>query len=214
MLGLTRHILKRRRTVQLTGEIIASTKADEASVDAVVNQPKLYSGVQARIAAKQRSLAAVESGQARFGFSPFALRVALAGAAMIVLMAIAATVLWQKDRSQPQSNPAAVKDQRPRQPVENLANTSDGAAKVEKPQRAIRRRQPVRRAEIVSDFIPLTYLAEGTAVESGVVVRVRVPRSMLTRMGLPINAEIAEETVLADVALGDDGLARAIRFVN
>ena len=132
---------------------------------------------------------------------------------MIVLLVIAATVLWQKDRSQPQSNLAVVQEQEPQQQaVERLADTS--TTKVEKSQRRIRRRQPVRRTEIVSDFMPLTYLAEGTAVESGVVVRVRVPRSMLTRMGLPLNAELTEETVLADVALGDDGLARAIRFVN
>ncbi len=209
MFGLTRHLQKRRRTVQLTGEIIASTKADEASVDAVVNQPELYSGVQARSAAKQRSRAAVESGQARFGFSPFA----LAGAAMIVLMAIAATVLWRKDRSQPQSNSAAIEQSQTEQQVEQLASFGNGSDKAEKPRRK-NRRPAIRRAEIVSDFMPLTYLAESTEVESGLVVRVRVLRSMLVRMGLPINAEITEETVLADVALGDDGLARAIRFVN
>jgi len=213
MFGFAKHHQKRRRLVRLAGEIIASTKASEVEVDAVVNQPGLYSGVQARIAAKQRSRAAVERDRARFVFSPFALRVALVGAAMIVLLAIAATGLWQKDRAQPQSNLAAIEKQQPAPPVENPAEADHQTAKAEKPQRKTRR-QPVRRNEIVSDFIPLTYLAESTEVESGVVVRVRVPRSMLTRMGLPINAEITEETVLADVALGDDGLARAIRFVN
>jgi len=68
--------------------------------------------------------------------------------------------------------------------------------------------------EIATDFIPLTFTADVTASESGHLVRVRMPRSALVAMGLPMNAERASEFVRADVFYGDDGLARSIRFIQ
>jgi hypothetical protein len=67
--------------------------------------------------------------------------------------------------------------------------------------------------EVTSDYIPLSYVSEATAMESGHVVRMMVARSTLISMGLPMNAERDKEMVKADVVVGDDGLARAIRFV-
>ena len=52
------------------------------------------------------------------------------------------------------------------------------------------------------------------AIERGQIVRVRLPRSALTVFGLPVNEEHVEETIRADVVLGEDGLARAVRFVK
>jgi len=68
-------------------------------------------------------------------------------------------------------------------------------------------------AETVTDFIPLTAIADATAMRSGTVVRVEVPRASLIAMGLPLHVERASETVKADIVVGDDGLARAIRLV-
>jgi hypothetical protein len=70
------------------------------------------------------------------------------------------------------------------------------------------------RNEVVTDYIPLTYLNDSTAFDSGLVVRVQVPRSTLISMGLPMNVETSHELVKADVVVGDDGVARAIRFVH
>lgn len=67
--------------------------------------------------------------------------------------------------------------------------------------------------EITTDYIPLSYVSEATAMESGHVVRMMVSRSTLMSMGLPMNVERDKEMVKADVVVGDDGLARAIRFV-
>ena len=67
--------------------------------------------------------------------------------------------------------------------------------------------------EIVTDFFPLTYDSD-LEQEGGHVVRVRMPRSALVTFGLPMNFERASETVQADVLMGHDGLARAIRFVH
>jgi hypothetical protein len=66
--------------------------------------------------------------------------------------------------------------------------------------------------EVVTDFIPVVYDPE--PVEHGRMVRVRLPRSALASFGLPMNEQRTEETIQADVVLGEDGLARAVRFVK
>lgn len=66
--------------------------------------------------------------------------------------------------------------------------------------------------EVVTEFIPVVYDPE--PVEHGRMVRVRLPRSALAAFGLPMNEQRAEETIQADVVLGEDGLARAVRFVK
>ena len=45
-------------------------------------------------------------------------------------------------------------------------------------------------------------------------MRVELPRSALMSFGLPMNMERAGERIKADVVVGEDGLARAIRFVR
>jgi hypothetical protein len=69
-------------------------------------------------------------------------------------------------------------------------------------------------AEIVTDFFPLGGASALTAIEGGHVVRVEVPRAALASFGLPLNAESTAGRVKADVVIGDDGIARAIRFVR
>jgi hypothetical protein len=46
------------------------------------------------------------------------------------------------------------------------------------------------------------------------IVRVEVPRSAMLEVGLAVSADRVSEPVEADVVLGPDGLARAIRFVD
>jgi hypothetical protein len=65
-----------------------------------------------------------------------------------------------------------------------------------------------------NQFLPLTYLASSTAMESGTVVRVKLSRSSLISLGLPVSSEGADEMVKADLIVGDDGVARAIRLVE
>jgi hypothetical protein len=68
--------------------------------------------------------------------------------------------------------------------------------------------------EIATDFIALTHDAREVASAGGQLVRVELPRSALVRFGLPMDVERASERVKADVMLGEDGIARAIRFVR
>lgn len=68
--------------------------------------------------------------------------------------------------------------------------------------------------EIATDFLPLTYDNNFSQLDDGQIVRVELPRSALHSFGLPVNAERGRERVKADVLLGHDGVARAIRFVR
>lgn len=68
--------------------------------------------------------------------------------------------------------------------------------------------------EIATAFLPLVEADSLAAIESGHIMRVEMPRQALVSFGLPMNQERAGELVKADVLLGDDGVARAIRFVR
>jgi hypothetical protein len=85
-----------------------------------------------------------------------------------------------------------------------------------KPKRE-RRKASVNRsdeAEVVTEFFPLREGEDLTALDSLRVVRVELPASALDEVGLPVDPEMANEPIKADVVLGQDGLARAIRFVR
>jgi hypothetical protein len=71
-----------------------------------------------------------------------------------------------------------------------------------------------RKAEIVTEFLALAGADIERPWEHGQVVRVRMPRAALRSFGLPMNEDRAFEAVTADLVLGEDGLARAIRFVQ
>jgi hypothetical protein len=80
-----------------------------------------------------------------------------------------------------------------------------------------RKPRPVRLAATptsrVTEFIPLRF---GKPVESGEqiqVVRLQMRRSELMRLGLPVAPDAVSAFIQADVLLGEDGLAKAIRFV-
>jgi hypothetical protein len=69
-------------------------------------------------------------------------------------------------------------------------------------------------AEVVTQFFSLREGEDLTTLDSLQVVRVELPGSALGEVGLPFDPETANEPVKADVVLGQDGLARAIRFVR
>ena len=67
--------------------------------------------------------------------------------------------------------------------------------------------------ERVTEFVPLV-AGHAPPLASGQLVRVELPRSALASLGLPLNAARPGAMIKADVLLGDDGLARAIRLVQ
>lgn len=65
--------------------------------------------------------------------------------------------------------------------------------------------------EIKTDFIALAY---APIPESGQILKVKVPRAMMVSLGVSTKVEKNSELVNAEVIVGDDGSARAIRFVQ
>jgi hypothetical protein len=74
--------------------------------------------------------------------------------------------------------------------------------------------EPVANNEIATDFMPVTSGGVANLEDGGRMVRVELPRSAMASFGLPVNMDRANERVKADVLLGVDGLAHAIRFVR
>ena len=69
-------------------------------------------------------------------------------------------------------------------------------------------------AEVMTEFMQLGDVSVANLQEGAQVVRVEMPRYAMARFGLPVNMERYDERVKADVWLGADGVARAIRFVQ
>jgi hypothetical protein len=167
------------------------------------------------------------------------LSVAAIAAAAVLLIALVLPTLWKLAKPAPRNesakvdggNPipaAATPERSPEQSVLPVDKKSLTARKtpVSAPHATIRTPRVLNRAlattapETVStkkntnEYVPLTYLASATAMESGTVVRVQLSRSALMSLGLPLNIERADGLIKADLMVGDDGVARAIRLVE
>jgi hypothetical protein len=66
--------------------------------------------------------------------------------------------------------------------------------------------------EIMTEFFPLMDVAP--PLGHGQLLRVAVPASAMRTVGLPVREERLNETVEAEVLIGEEGMARAIRFVS
>lgn len=219
------------RLDQVRREMLLSLKASDEEIETAASSPDLYDGLQSRIAVDRGRRTLADRGV--LNFIPAMLgprrspRWILNAAAMLLLVAMA-LLLWL-----PKRLPESTQIAQPVSPRVAPAQTPDAASKeligrVEKavvavgPQAQTPRRRTSRHRrqfdrrpdEIATDFLPLTFTADSTAQLSGHLVRVTVPRSALVAMGLPMNAQRAGELVRADVFIGDDGLARAIRFIQ
>ena len=71
---------------------------------------------------------------------------------------------------------------------------------------------PLPLREIATGFYPL--LDVQPPFERGELVRVVVPAGTMRTVGLPVSEDHLTDLVQADVLVGQEGLARAIRFVG
>ena len=73
---------------------------------------------------------------------------------------------------------------------------------------------PAASLEVATEFYPLTYSA--IPVNHGSLVRLELPAASLAALGVDPAAVAGPQqgSVLADVLVGEDGLARAVRFVR
>jgi len=83
--------------------------------------------------------------------------------------------------------------------------------------RAVKKQVPpaaVAPEEAVTPFFPLPFSDAALPLDQASVIRVELPRSALEWTGLPVEENRREERIRADLVLGADGLARAIRFIR
>jgi hypothetical protein len=93
-----------------------------------------------------------------------------------------------------------------------VARTTEGPGSAAEPaQAAAEIAVAARRQEVVTEFVPLTYGWARAASEAR-LVRVRLPSTALLYFGFPSAGTAG--SVEADVVLGEDGLAHAVRFVR
>jgi hypothetical protein len=145
---------------------------------------------------EMRALQAFRHRRARRRLKAVALAGLATAAAIILFFAIS--------RERPkQAVPAAIKQQ----PVA-VAAVPEPAERPAARARSVKR-QP---REIVTQFFPL--MDAPPPFERGELLRVVVPASTMRRVGLPVNEDRLADPVYADVLVGQEGLARAIRFVS
>jgi hypothetical protein len=131
----------------------------------------------------------------------------------LAMLAVAAGITLFFAWSRPQPKPAEP------MPVQQPIAVAAGLLPVTVPMpKATPKARPVRRQpreqarEIVTQFFPLLDVAP--PFERGELLRVTVPASTMRRVGLPVNEDHLTDRVYADVLVGQEGLARAIRFVS
>ena len=126
----------------------------------------------------------------------------------VTLAAAAALILFLQPAPEPVQAPQPVVLSEA-QPV-----VPDGiaTAPAPKPVRRVKRPSAPAPHEVVTDFFPL--MDAPPPFERGQILRVLVPASTMHSVGLPIIPERWSERVQADVLVGEEGMARAIRFVS
>ena len=152
---------------------------------------------------------------------------AIAAMLLIAISLVAYRVNWRVNddskltkQDQPPSRPERIDEPIKQEQVAGVQDQETSPRTI-KPKRVrhanVRRNENVQlanHAEIATDFIPLNYMTAVNLQDGGQIVRVELPRSALANFGLPVNMDRYNEKVKADVLLGVDGLAHAIRFVQ
>ena len=231
MLGKPKLRTRDKRVDEVCGELLRAVKVSEDEIAATASSADLahqYEGLRLRIADIGGRGSLRTSIYKRWsGFGVLLLErpsfLAIAPAAAILLL-LAASVFVLLPGPSPTEQSAETLPVPPTSPPQNQVATPPehpddlGASQPASPQprRISHRRQRVegRSIEVATDFLPLTFVDDSTAQESGHVVRVKVSRSALIAFGMPMNMDRAGELITADVVIGNDGLARAIRFVQ
>jgi len=143
----------------------------------------------------------------------FKWKVAAIAAALVLLTTAGALVFVHRPAETPKQAqspaPAAMPDSAPAPAVESPESQS---VPVHVGRRA--RTHRARPSETLTEFMPLNEGEDLQSFEFVQVVRVELSTAALRDFGLPIGYASNDELIKADLALGPDGIARAIRFVH
>lgn len=216
-------------------EIVSAAQASEDDMQAAANAPFLYQRLRARIAAEQEPIAAIMPQQSsslsflaalgafqnhwRWAFAAAILAVVILAGLQVRKSAAPQIAGQQVTPANPQEAHNTIAESAPtpsNRSTEGRGKPTQIASKIPATKTA---RTQARRtiaaeanAEVATEFLPLTYSANWEE-QRGQIVRMEMPRSVLTTMGVP-TTNVTGDRVKADVMLGDDGVALAIRFIQ
>ena len=131
-----------------------------------------------------------------------------------VLAAAAALVVFLALKPKPQNVPSHGNIANVIQPAPVVQPRAEAPVVDPAPVRvaAHRARRPAQPQEIMTDFFPL--MDAPPPFDRGEIVRVALPAAAMRTVGLPVDEARLADRVQADVLVGEEGLARAIRFVR
>ncbi|HKE56891.1 MAG TPA: hypothetical protein VKB46_09325 [Pyrinomonadaceae bacterium] len=197
--------------------LIAGIRAVQAELAAETTPLRVELGLINAIRIQANSAAAVSSWQ-RTGLNAW--QVGAVAAAILVLIATV-SFFWQHPASsEEQVNITSAPPARPSEPSPQLLSGASEAEHVHvSRQKRVRPRSSAPRAaardkEVVTEFFPLIAGDDLSALENIRLVRVELPGSALGEVGLPSPPAAETTLVRAEVLFGQDGVARAIRFVQ
>ena len=216
---------------KLMRRIARDAALDDAAADEIADSPALWWSVQREIR---------NARPAKAPWPPNLLRKLLMIGGPVAAALLVGLVLYLSS-SRTVAPETARQDQRPttsdpapsaviaavdnkQQPTISTAAVNPNDRMVKKPIKAMRRTRSISlpktlvaegstkaAAEIKSDFIALAY---ARSPESGQLVRVKVPSSMMVSLGVVPTVNDPSKLIDAEVLVGDDGLTHAIRFIR
>ncbi len=213
----------------LMRKLVKDASADESLVDEIADAPQLWWSVQRNIAEEKGQTAQSATSIFRrwltIGFPVAAALLLVFGIFSFRPTEEAKTDLaglQQNSVTQTAEAPVEIIPERA-VPVKNTTEIETSAPKAEPLTRpsavqAVRKRVPrrtipatVEKTEIKSEFIALSNVGNP---ESGQIIRVKVPSSMMVTLGLVQSVAKPSNLIDAEVVVGDDGMNHAIRFIR
>src|SRR5690348_3384750 len=228
---------------KLTAGMEALTSRTDAMRAPERFEPRLRSEFRAHLAKSDGLIAGKPLDRLRLHLNWIDLsRWAWVGAAAIILLALAGVLLLRNGTQLPANltprNGTVARSSEPSKAIEagNMSNQAAGietstkldsgaSAATSAPTKRIGTNKSdtpatpafhsMAQDELATNFYPLPY-GSGLPLDDGwEIVRVSMPGSALAKFGVPVPGEQSSTTTInADLVIGEDGMARAIRFVE
>lgn len=229
--GAMKKQLSEEQLDQLMSRLITAAAADETTIAEISDSPATWWGVQRRINGQKETTLSAWPPVGRI------LRWLMIGAPAVAAILLAISFFISRPAEIAQTDTVAIMptanrtDEKTFEPlnapdekstvssqlVQNSAKRVRHSSFTAKAQRKVTGSttnaalRPNKKEEIKTDFIALSYARDP---ESGQIVRVKVPSSMMVSLGLVASVKKPSDLVDAEVLVGDDGLSRAIRFIR
>jgi len=220
--------------------LVKEAGADEALLDEIADSPTLWWSVSRKI--NEQKNASISAWPPLDKMLRWLLAGGAVTAAVVLILTlfifrpashndkgVVAVVPSTSTTIEKPDEPVKLPDERIGEPIAFETKTSKDSNQVKhvinrkavKPQTAEKRTKAVVKTEIAAnaknkeeiktEFIALSYARDP---ESGQIVRVKVPSSMMVSLGLVTSVKTPSAMIDAEVLIGDDGLSRAIRFIR